>query len=586
MSATDIISLLGGIALFLYGMSVMGDNLKKVAGGKLEVTLYRLTGSTPKAILLGAGVTAVIQSSSATSVMVVGFVNSRMMKIRQGIGIILGAVIGTSVTGWILCLSDLGGSGIGKFLSTTVITAIIALIGILLQKIAKKRTTKSLGVIFLGLAVLLYGMSAMSGAVSGLKESEEFVSLLTKFSNPILSILVGTVLTAILQSASAAVGILQALAVTGAISFDIALPLVMGIAIGACVPVLMSALGASTDGKRTAWSFLCINTLGVIIGCVVWYPLNAIIHFGFNDMIMTSMSIAALNSIFRICYVLILSPFTKQIEKLVCKLIRDKTVIEEDDEDDTEKLEERFLQHPALAIEGCKLVTASMAKKAQKNILKAMSLCINFDNEKFEKVNYREDIIDRYEDKLGTYLMKITSKSLSKEQRDNVAKYLHCITDFERISDHAVNVADLGLEISEKSIHFSGEAKLELEMLIGSIAEILDNAVSSFINSDIHTAAKVEPLEEVIDELCDKMKLNHVERLTRGECTLAQGFVFNDLLNNAERVADHCSNIAVAVIETTKDDFETHKYLNSTEYKQSPEFIRLFEQYNERYAIK
>lgn len=586
MSVTDVIALLGGLALFLYGMSVMGDNLNKVAGGSLDVTLYKLTGNTFKSVLLGTAVTAVIQSSSATSVMVVGFVNSRLMKLKQGLGIILGAVIGTSITGWILCLSDLGRLGtVGKFLSTSVITAVIALTGILLEKIAKKRSTKSVGVIFLGLAVLLYGMSAMSGSVSGLRESEAFVSVLTRFSNPVLSILAGLVLTAILQSASAAVGILQALAATGVISFGIALPLIMGIGIGASVPVLMSALGAGTDGKRIAWSYLCINALGVVLGCVIWYPLNAVFHFSIADEIMTSVTIAALNSIYRICFVLILCPLIKLLEKLVVSLIKDKTNIEEGDEEDTDLLEERFLEHPALAVEQCRLVTSSMAKKSQKNILKAMSLCIKFNGEKFDKVNYREDVIDRYEDKLGTYLMKLTSRSLSRQQREEVAKYLHCITDFERISDHAVNVAELGQEIHEKNINFSGNAKLELEMLIGAIAEILANAVTAFTENDLETAAKVEPLEEVIDELCDRLKLNHVDRLTAGECTLTQGFVFNDLLGNAERVADHCSNIAVAVIETSKDDFETHKYLNSAEYKQSAAFTELFNSYKQRYSV-
>ena len=585
MNFTDIIALLGGVALFLYGMGVMGDSLKKVAGGSLEVTLYKLTGNTFRAVLLGAGVTAVIQSSGATSVMATGFVNSRLMKTRQAIGIILGSILGTSITGWILCLSDVGtGGGIGKYFSTAVITAVIALIGIVLQKISKKRTLKNVGAILLGLAVLLYGMSAMSGAVSGLKESQGFISLITKFSNPIFGVLIGIAITAVLQSASAAVGILQALAATGAISFGLTLPCLMGIAVGSSLPVLLSSIGADTDGKRTSWSYLIINIFGCIITAILYYPLNAVIHFGYEDVIMTSFTIALLNTLFRALYVIILCPFTSLIEKFMCLIIRAKAD-EEAEEDETGRLEERFLEHPALALENSRVVTISMAEKSRKNILKALSLCEEFDKVKYQKVYAREDIIDRYEDKLGTYLMKITAKALSKKEREEITKFLHCITDFERIADHSVNIADVGNELNEKKASFSGDARHELDVLTEATCEILNTAIDSFVNDDIDCAAKVEPLEEVIDDLCDKLKDNHVERLQRGECTLTQGFMFNDLLNNIERVADHCSNIAVAVIETRKDEFETHSYLNGDSYKQSTEFIGMYYCFKHKYEI-
>ena len=584
MSVADVISLLGGIALFLFGMSLMGEGLKKVAGSRLELVLYKLSSTPLKGVLLGTGVTAVIQSSSATSVMVVGFVNSGMMKVKQAIGVIMGAILGTSVTGWILCLSSLeGGSGVVQLLSTEVLTGIVAVVGIILRMFTGKTSNRYVGEILLGFAVLMYGMSAMSGAVSPLRESEAFIRILTSFSNPILGILVGLAFTSVLQSASAAVGILQALAITGAVTFEVALPIVMGIAIGAAVPVLLSALGANLNGKRTAFISLLIDVLGVLIWALLFYGANAIIHFTFLDAVMSSVSIALMNTLFRLATVIVLLPCIGLMERMVELLFPDDGSAAEEQEMD--RLEERFLQHPALSIEQSRLVTNSMAERAEGNLLMAVGLRNRWSDKDFRMVGETESVIDRYEDKLGTYLMKITSKSLSQSQSEEVSKYLHTISDFERISDHALNISEAAKEIHDKDLQFSPEACHELDVIESAVREILSIAVGAFVENDPQRAARVEPLEEIIDGLCDEMKSHHVDRLQSGSCTLNQGFVFNDLLTNYERVADHCSNIAVAIIELESDSFDTHEYLNSVRAMKSSSFARYYEEYKQEYHL-
>ena len=584
MSVADVISLLGGIALFLFGMSLMGEGLKKVAGSRLELVLYKLSSTPLKGVLLGTGVTAVIQSSSATSVMVVGFVNSGMMKVKQAIGVIMGAILGTSVTGWILCLSSLeGGSGVVQLLSTEVLTGIVAVVGIILRMFTGKTSNRYVGEILLGFAVLMYGMSAMSGAVSPLRESEAFIRILTSFSNPILGILVGLAFTSVLQSASAAVGILQALAITGAVTFEVALPIVMGIAIGAAVPVLLSALGANLNGKRTAFIYLLIDVLGVLIWALLFYGANAIIHFNFLDAVMSSVSIALMNTLFRLATVIVLLPCIGLMEHMVELLFPDDGSAAEEQEMD--RLGERFLQHPALSIEQSRLVTNSMAERAEGNLLMAVGLRNRWSDKDFRMVGETESVIDRYEDKLGTYLMKITSKSLSQSQSEEVSKYLHTISDFERISDHALNISEAAKEIHDKDLQFSPEACHELDVIESAVREILSVAVGAFVENDPQRAARVEPLEEIIDGLCDEMKSHHVDRLQSGSCTLNQGFVFNDLLTNYERVADHCSNIAVAIIELESDSFDTHEYLNSVRAMKSSSFARYYEEYKQEYHL-
>lgn len=586
MGIAEVLSLLGGVALFLFGMSLMGDSLKMVAGSKLEVVLYRLSGTQLKGILLGTGVTAVIQSSSATSVMVVGFVNSEMMKVRQAIGIIMGAIIGTSITGWIICLSDIGGntSGWMELLSTETLTSVVALIGIILYMFSGDMSHRHVGGILMGFAVLMFGMKAMSGAVSGLKDDESFVRILTDFSNPILGIIVGMAFTSVLQSASAAVGILQALAITGAVSFEVAFPIIMGIAIGAAVPVLLSAMGASADGKRTALSYLIIDLFGVIIVSVIFYAVNAFVHFGFMSRTMTAVSIALVNTLFRVVIVMILAPMTGLIEKFVSLFVKD------DKERlkglrDMDLLEERFLTHPALSIEQSRQVINSMARCVVKNVTDALSLVDKYTKDGFAEVQKEEELVDRYEDKLGTYLVQITRLELTKQQNIMVGKYLHSITDFERMSDHALNIAECAQEMHDKKLNFSKYATHELSVLRSAVSEIVALAVKAFVEDDLSVAYRIEPLEEKIDSLCDEMKLHHINRISDGTCTLQLGFVFNDLLTNLERMADHCSNIGVAMIELASGALETHDYYNKLMEETTDQFKESFAKYDAKFKL-
>ena len=587
MSISNVISLLSGIALFLFGMSLMGDGLKKVAGNKLEVVLYQLTGSPLKGFLLGTAVTAVIQSSSATSVMVVGFVNSGMMRVRQAISIVMGAILGTSITGWIICLSDLGGGGgwVDLF-STATLTGIISVAGILLRMFSKNQTKQHVGDILMGFAVLMFGMSTMSAAVSPLRDEPVFLRILTSFSNPLLGILFGTLFTCVLQSASAAVGIIQALASTGVIDFSIALPIIMGIAIGAALPVLLSAVGANVDGKRTAMVYLVVEVAGVIFWAAVFYLANAVFRFDFMNMRMTSVSIAFVNTLFRFVKVVILLPFTDVIEAVVNALVKDREEKKPDaGQPAAMHLEERFLQHPALAIEQSRITINSMAADAELNFTGALQLLDHYTDEDFAEVERMEGVIDRYEDILGTYLVKLTGRELTSRQSADVSKFLHTLSDFERISDHALNVAEAAQELKNKDITFSGDAQHELSVLTAALREILHNAIRAFIMEDLELAKRVEPLEELIDALCDEMKLHHVDRLQKGTCTLLQGFVFNDLLTNYERVADHCSNIAVAMIELEADSFDTHEYLSSVKALKSAAYERYYEEYRQRFSL-
>lgn len=578
-----MISLLGGVALFLFGMTLMGDGLKKVAGNKLEIILYKLTSTPLKGVLLGTGVTAVIQSSSATSVMVVGFVNSGMMQVRQAIGIVLGSILGTSITGWILCLSDISGSGWVSLLSTATLTGVVAVVGIVLRMFCKDLNRHHIGDILLGFAVLMYGMSSMSGAVAPLKDSAAFIQLLTRFSNPLLGVLVGTVFTCILQSASAAVGILQALAITGTITFSVAFPITLGIAIGAAVPVLLSSLGASVKGKRTAYVYLLIDVIGAVVWGVVFYAVNAAVHFPFMDTTMTTVSIALLNTIFRFATVLLLTPMIPLLEKLVSFLFPDKASTGA--LADIDRLEERFLAHPALAIEQSRLAIDSMARQAQDNILFAFSLLDKFSDEQFAALQENEEAIDHYEDKLGTYLIKITSKELTPRQTADVSKYLHTISDLERISDHSLNIGETAQELYTKKIVFSPTGARELKVMLAAVTRILEITINAFLDNDVAAAYRVEPLEELIDNLCDEMKLHHIDRLQTGECTLNHGFAFNDLLTNCERVSDHCSNIAVAMIELESDSFDTHEYINSVMAMHSHSFDEYYSEYSKEFQI-
>lgn len=581
-----VIILLGGIALFLFGMQLMGDGLKKVAGGKLEVILYRLSNTPLKGVLLGTGVTAIIQSSSATSVMVVGFVNAGMIKMKQAIGIIMGAIIGTSVTGWVLCLSDIsGGAGWVDLLSTEVLAAVIGAIGIMFRMICKNPTKKHIGDIMIGFCILMVGMQNMSAAVAPLRSEPAFIDMLTKFSNPFIGILIGLLVTAVLQSASATVGILQALSVTGAISFSVALPIIMGIAVGAAMPVIISSFGATTDGKRTAFVYLLVDALGALIWAVVFYSVNHFVHFSFMDRTMTTVSIAFVNSLFRVATVAVLFPFIRFLEKMVCAIF--KEVVDEEDKDIVEisVLDDRFIAHPTVAIEQAKTVLCSMAHMAQKNLIRSMELLDTFSQEKYDKIQRREDKVDRYEDKLGTYLVKITQQELTSGQNKEVSKLLHTISDFERISDHAVNISQAAAELFNEKLRFSDCAVEDVELMSLIMKEIVGNVIDAFEQNKVEYAYKTEPLEELVDIYCDEMKMNHVKRVQKGECTLHQGFIFNDLLTDFERIADHCSNVAVAIIELELNVFDTHEYLINLKKDNGTNFDKYFEEYKEMFPL-
>ena len=570
---TIVLTLLSGVALFLFGMSLMGDGLKKVAGNKLELVLYKLTNTPIKGVLLGTVVTAIIQSSSATTVMVVGFVNSGMMKVAQAIGIIMGANIGTSVTGWILCLSYIdGSSGIAQLLSTATISAVVAIIGITFKMFVKKTTYKNVGDIMLGFAILMVGMQTMSGAVSPLKENPHFVNMLTKFENPFMGIIVGIAFTAVLQSASASVGILQALSMTGSISFAAALPITMGIGVGAACPVLLSSIGTNRNGKRTALIYLLNDLFGMIFWSIVFYSVNAFAHFKFMNMTI------------RLATILVLLPFIHAIEKLVFRLIKDDPE-ELEEQADFDLLEERFLSYPALAIGQSHTAVNGMAKKARKNINRALSLLSDYSQDKYNKVQEKENLIDKYEDKLGTYLMQLTGQEMSTTQTQQVSKFLHTISDFERLGDHAVNISKVANEIVEKKISFSDSAKSEIKVLEAAVREIVDLTVDAFCDDNLEMAAKIEPLRELIGILCNDLKNRHVTRLREGKCEYKQGFAFNDLLTNLERIAAHCSNIAVAMIETETSEFDTHEYLKSVRHMKDDAYLKCFDEYASKYNI-
>ena len=569
--------------MFLFGMGLMGDGLKKVSGSRLEPILYRLSSTTFRGVLLGTGVTAVIQSSCATAVMTVGFVNAGMMKVRQGIGVILGAILGTSITGWVICLSYLDGAGgVAELISTATLTGLVAVAGIGLRMFAKKKAFRYIGDILMGFAVLMTGMSVMSSSVAALGKTPWFIDALTKMSHPVIGILVGALFTALLQSASAAVGIVQALSVTGAMSFEISFPLLLGIAFGASAPVLFSAIGANVEGRRAALVYPVATGFGVVVCGCLFYLANGVLHFPFLKQIMNPFSLAAVNSIMRFAMVLLLLPFTKLIEIIVTKLVPDRP---EEKDAPVIQLEERFLAYPALAIEQSKLTINDMSQVSEKSLLTALSLIFDYSEEGFEQVKKLEDDGDTYEDSLGTYLIRVTGREMTVQQNEEVSKYLHTLSDFERISDHALNLAESARELHEKGLSFSPNAQKELDVLFAAVRQIVSMTMTAFCEEDLPLAGRVEPLEEVVDELCDQMKLNHVERLQQGICTIKQGFVFNDIVTNCERVSDHCSNIAVAMIELSGDAFRTHTYIHALQEKETPEFREAYEEYLRRFAL-
>ena len=582
---TMVLSLLGGIALFLFGMSLMGDGLKSVAGNKLEAFLYKMTNTSLKGVALGAGVTSVIQSSSATTVMVIGFVNSGMMKLKQAIGIIMGANIGTSITGWILCLSYIDGkNGIAKILSTATISAVVAIIGIILRMACKRSVHKNIGNIMLGFAILMTGMQMMSGAVSPLRESPMFIKMLTMFSNPIAGILVGIAFTAVLQSASATVGVLQALSVTGILTFSSAFPIVLGIGVGAACPVLISAIGANKNGKRTALVYLINDLFGLILWSVIFYTVNAVVHFGFMDMIMSPVAIALLNTVFRVATVCVLFPFIPKIEQLVCWLVKDSAE-ELEDEADFDLLEERLLNYPALAIGQCHRAMSGMARKLRKNVNRAMNLLNEYQQDKFDKVQRKENLIDKYESRLGEYLMKLTKHEMNSAQTRQASLYLHTINDFERIGDHASYIAYMSSEMHDNHTNFSQEAWDELNVVMEAVREEINLTCRAFLNDDKEMAKRVAPLGMIITSLCNELKMHHVERLSNGNCGLEEGTVYTDILNSFNRIAAHCASAMVALLKSGDENPDMHIHDSKIYPSDSVEYYTYFKEYRQKYEI-
>lgn len=585
-----VLNLLLGLALFLFGMDVMGDALKKSAGNKLKIILGKLTSNRFKGFLLGLGVTAIIQSSSATTVMVVGFVNSATMTLSQAVGVILGANVGTAVTAWLTAMTGMevegaeGAMNILQYLKPDFWMPILALIGIVFCMFAKKNRYKQVGFILLGFGVLMTGMNIMSDAVAVFKSIPEFGEILVMFENPFLGILAGTVLTAIVQSSSASVGILQALTASGAISYGIAIPIVMGQNIGTCVTAMLSSMGSSKNGKRAALVHLYFNIISVVVVLSGYYILDAIIGFGLNSVIADMWSIAIIHTVFKIIAVIVLFPFTKLLEKLATVSVPEKSKKKKDEQGII--LDERLFITPAVAVEQAETAARKMAVVSCDALDRALMLLSNYDSKSADLVRKYEGDVDEMEDKIGSYLVKLAAKNSSGEGSREITKLLHLIGDFERISDHAVNIAESAEEMRDKQIQFSPAAQKEINTMVAAVREVLWNAREGFVNDDFNMAASVEPLEEVIDDLRDAIKLHHIVRLQNNECTMEMGFILSDLLTNCERVADHCSNIAGCMLELSKEkSLDMHKYLYDLKHG-NPEFDRRYQEYKEKYPIE
>ncbi len=590
MDIFGVLSLIGGLAIFLYGMDLLGEGLTGASGGKLEKILEKLTSNPLKAVLLGAGVTAVIQSSSATTVMVVGFVNSGIMKLSQAVGVIMGANIGTTITSWILSLTGIESSNIFiSLLKPTSFSPVLAAVGIVFLMFLKKESLKNPGKIMIGFALLMYGMDAMSSSVAPLAEVPQFASILTAFSNPVLGMLAGMLFTAIIQSSSASVGILQALCSTGILSYATALPIIMGQNIGTCVTALLSSIGATKNGKRAAIIHLYFNVIGTVTFMIVFYALNAVIHFSFLNLTAQEFGIAVIHTAFNIITTAYLLPLRKVLEKLAYATIKldddEKRIMDNRSGNEFALLDDRFLEAPSLAVEHCKQVINKMADISRESLFISMSLIGGYDEEQALRVGELETRADKYEDALGTYIMKISTKNLKKEDSEMLNVMLHCIGDFERISDYACNICDSARELQQKNMQFSPKAKTELDILSSAVREEVDISFDAFKSNNKNEADKVEPLEELIDTLAVELKARHIRRLREGKCTIELGFAHSDILNNLERVADHCSNIAVDVIQSDQLEFDAHEYLDRIKNKDNQQFARDYKTYKEKYRL-
>lgn len=589
MDIFSILTMIGGLALFLYGMEVLGDGLKKASGGKLEIILEKLTSNKLMAILLGAGVTAVIQSSSATTVMVVGFVNSGIMQLSRAIGVILGANVGTTVTAWILSLTDVKGSSVFlQLLKPSSFSPILAIIGIVLYKMGKKDIHKNVGTILVGFAVLMFGMETMSGSVTPFAQSPEVSKVLLMFSNPVLGMLVGLILTAIIQSSSASVGILQALCASGAVSYATAIPIIMGENVGACMPALISGAGGNKGAKRAALIHLYYNIIKTVTFMVVFYAIDAFVHFEFLEQAASAVGVAVIHSAFNVVAVIVIYPFTSILEKLVYLTIPEKEEEKQEvvqDKKEIQLLDSRFLNTPGFALEQCKNVAIDMANYAKDALFLSMQLIDKYDKKAADKVVELEELVDYYEDELGTYLVKLSSKHLTEKDSQELSVLLHCIGDFERISDHAINIAESAKEMYEKELAFSKKAQEELVIFTGAIKDIVNTSILVFQEEDLKLASMVEPLEEVIDYLNSEVKKRHIKRLRKGKCTIEMGFILSDITTNYERVSDHCSNIALCLLQLNEENFETHEYQYNLTNKDNAEFLAEVKRLREHYQL-
>lgn len=589
MDIFAILTMIGGLALFLYGMEVLGDGLKKASGGKLEIILEKLTSNKLMAILLGAGVTAVIQSSSATTVMVVGFVNSGIMKLSRAVGVILGANVGTTVTAWILSLSDVKGSGFFfQLLKPSSFSPILAIIGIALLHMGKKEIHKNVGTILVGFAVLMFGMDTMSNSVTPFAQSPEFSKILLMFSNPVLGMLAGLILTAIIQSSSASVGILQALCASGAVSYATAIPIIMGENVGACMPALLSGAGGNKGAKRAALIHLYYNILKTVTFMAVFYAINAFVHFAFLEQAASAVGVAVIHSAFNVAAVIVIYPFTSLLERLVYFTIPETEEEKQEvvwDKKEIHVLDARFLGTPGFALEQCKNVAVDMANYARDALFMAMELINKFDQKTSEKVIELEELVDHYEDELGSYLVKLSSKHLTEKDSQELSVLLHCIGDFERISDHAINIMESAREMYEKELAFSKKAQEELVIFTGAVKDIVNTSVRIFQEEDLKLAGMVEPLEEVIDYLNSEVKKRHIKRLRKGKCTIEMGFILSDITTNYERVSDHCSNVALCLLQLNEENFDTHEYQYNLTNKNNAEFIMEVKRLSEQYQL-
>lgn len=578
MDFFDILMLMGGLSLFLFGMNIMGSALEKSAGNRLKIILARLTSSPLKGFLLGLGVTAIIQSSSATTVMVVGFVNSGVMKLSQSINIIIGANVGTAVTSWILSLTGIESSNfVLQLFKSTSLAAISGFIGMVMYMFGKKQRRKDMGMILLGFAVLMFGMEIMSDAVAPLKNSPEFAKVLLMFSNPILGILAGTLFTAIIQSSSASVGILQALSLTGSITFASAVPIIMGQNIGTCVTALISSAGTNTDARRASMVHLYFNVIGVIMFMVLFYLLDALIGFSFMADSVTPLTIAIIHTVFKIFSTVLFIPFQKQLEKLAVISVREKKQSAE-----FALLDERLMITPAIAVDHAQQLTRIMAAKAREGVFTAMTLLEKYDEAVEEKVEALEKVVDQYEDKIGSYLVQLSTQALTEADSRQLTELLHLLNDLERISDHSVNIAESAREMHEKQIKFSKSAMDDTAAVARAVHDSLDYAVDAFLYNDMEAARKVEPLEETVDTLRDMVKAKHIERLKAGECTIEMGFVLTDLLTDLERISDHCSNVAMCLLEVTQNRFDIHGYQH--DFKAGKDFSGEYDKTLNKYA--